>query len=345
MTDKTRELLEGSIGYLAAFMVAVVYVAVGMLVPGINDKSLLDMLREGVVGFALGVSMNFCLNLQGILRGKRSTKMQETATEHSNAVEAIEPYIHRLDVWCEQQNSAALRAERTRILAAAAMRYTDYFAEDGTPVEVDFSCLAPDVRKERQRAMRKARRLRLTPISAATLTGDGGRPDDPFYFGETTEEYQAHTNLKDVFSKLIIAAAFGYFSVDMMLNFDIAALIWRALYVALLFSLGVAKLLRSYLFVVDTYRGNVKKRINYLQSFLNWAKATPEKEVHNGITRLHAGAIQNRQRAGTGKEEAGGHQRGEPNGAEAAKIPASGDRARGTAGVQSGPFGNRVNQS
>lgn len=278
MSEKVKDFIEGSVGYLAAALVAIAYVATGLLVPGINDKSPVDIVREGAVSFALGVAINFCLNLQGILKGKRSEKLEKTITAHGKAVEAIEPQIHRLDAWCAEQNDAALRRERARILTAAAMRYEDCFDAQGVPLDLDLSGLPEDVRKERRAAMRAAITLRITPISAASLTSEGGRPADPFYFGETVDEYQRRTNLKDAVSKLVIAAAFGYFSVDMVLNFDVAQLIWRVLYVTLLLSLGVAKLLRSYLFVVDTYRGNIVKRINYLQVFKNWAEQCPESE-------------------------------------------------------------------
>ncbi|MBO7341399.1 MAG: hypothetical protein J6U87_01830 [Clostridia bacterium] len=278
MSEKIKDFIEGSVGYLAAALVAIAYVATGLLVPGINDKSPIDVVREGAVSFALGVAINFCLNLQGILKGKRSTKLEKTVEAHGEAVEAIEPQIHRLDGWCNDQNAMVLRRERTRILNAAALRYEDCFDEQGVPLSPDFSGLPEEVREEREAAMKAATKLRITPISAASLTGESGRPDDPFYFGETVDEYQRRTNIKDAISKLVIAAAFGYFSVDMVMNFDVAQLIWRLLYVTLLLALGVAKLLRSYLFVVDTYRGNIVKRINYLQVFKNWAEKTPESE-------------------------------------------------------------------
>ena len=282
MSERVRDFIEGSVGYLSAALVAIVYVAAGLLIPGVNDKTLVDIIREGIVGFAMGVSMNFCLSLQGILKGKRSTKMENTVTAHGNAVTAVEPYIHRLDGWCEVQNARALKQERTRILMVAGLRYEDCFDGGGVPRDMDFSILPDALRKMRMRAMRKATRLKLTPLSAASLTSEVGRDGDPFYFGESVEKYQARTNLKDAASKLIIAVGFGYFSVDMVLSMDVGALLWRALYVVLLLALGVSKLLRSYLFITDTYRGGIVKRINHLQAFKNWAEQTPEKEEEDG---------------------------------------------------------------
>lgn len=341
MNERIKDFVEGSIGYLAAALVAIVYVATGLLVPGVNDKTLVDILREGAVSFALGVALNLCLNLQGILKGKRSPKMEQTVNAHGKAVEAIEPYIHRLDGWCNEQNAMALRRERTRILTAVCMRYEDCFDEDGVPREVDLSGLPEEVREKREAAMKAAISLTLTPISAASLTGEGSRAGDPFYFGETVDEYERRTNLKDAVSKLVIAAGFGYFSVDMVLNFDVGQLIWRVLYVALLLALGVSKLLRSYLFMVDTYRGNIVKRLNYLQSFKNWASETPEGEEKNGNDHsIHTGSVQNRSGEGAGAQERGGEGTGGREHPKTAEIPA----ARGAlvgARVQPRAFGDR----
>lgn len=346
MNDKIKEFIEGSIGYLAAALVAIAYVATGLLVPGVSDKSLVDILREGAIGFALGVSINFCLSLQGILKGKRNPKMEGTVRNHGEAVVAIEAHIHRLDGWCAAQNEAALRRERARILMAAAMRYEDCFDAEGIPKHVDFAGLPTDVRKERQSAYSKAVKLRLTPLSASSLTGEGGKPGDPYYFGETVDEYQARSNLKDAISKLIIAAALGYFSVDMVFNFDAAALIWRALYVALLLALGVSKLLRSYLFITDTYRGNIIKRINHLQSFNNWAERTPEKEekdVNDQGNGIHARSVQERQGEGAGAPTDGRKAGGECEHAETPKVPGPiGENSR--ARVQPRPFRNSLDR-
>ena len=331
MSEKIKEFIEGSLGYLAAALVAVAYVATGLLVPGLNDRALVDIVRDGAVGFVLGVALNFCLNLQGILKGKRSDQLQRTVKALGVAVTEIEPYIHRLDGWCEQENDKALQRERTRILAAAALRYSDCFDAAGNPLDVDFSACRKEVREERRAAFKKAIKLQLTPLSAASLTAEGGKAGDPHYFGETVEEYELRTNLKDAVSKLLIAAAFGYFGVEMVLCFDVGALIWRCLYVTLLLALGTVKMLRSYLFITDTYRGNIVKRINYLQSFKNWAQNTPEKlhiekkENQNGNNdgkqALHTGELPRSEREGAGTGEGGEKASGESQQHEAAKIP------------------------
>lgn len=269
------------VGYLGVAVVALVYIGTAMFVPIASGKPLGTIIADGALGFVLGIAINFNLNLQGILKGKNAAQMLATKVEHGQAVERVSPHIHRLDGWCAAQNAEALKRERTRILMAAGLRYEDCFDEDGIPREVAFTG-DKDLVSMREKARRAAVKVKMTPLSTASLTGDGERTGDPFAFGETPEQYQRRTNLTDIGSKVVMALVFGYYGVDMIANFRFEELAWRAMYVAILLALGISKLLRSYLFMVDTYRGGVIKKINYLQSFENWASATPESEDEHG---------------------------------------------------------------
>lgn len=293
MSERIKNFLDGALGYIAVAVVSLAYIAAGLLVFGVTHKPLGAIIAEGASGFVLGIAINFNMKLQGVLKGKRSEQMEATRVAHGEAVDAIAPHIDRLDEWCIEQNAAALRRERGRILTAEAMRYDEYFDADGLPLEVDFSKLPEEVAERRCTAFEKALRYEITPLSAAALTGDGERPGDPFFLGETPEEYQKRTNLTDMITKVLIALCFGYFGVDMVESFDAAQLVWRALYVGLLLALGVTKLVQAYLFVTDNYRGSIVKRINYLQAFKNWAEKNPakkggEQHEHSDQYNLHS---------------------------------------------------------
>ena len=311
------------LGYLGVGIVALLYIGTAMFVPVNTGKSIGTILADGALGFALGVAINFNLNLQGILKGKNAPQMLSTREEHGQAVTRIAPHIHRLDGWCADQNAAALKRERSRILVAAGLRYEDCFDEDGVAKQITFTG-GPALVKLRRRAWRAAVRVKLTPLSTASLTGDGERQGNPFDFGETPEQYQRRTNISDAVSKIVMSVVFGYFGVTMISDFDFAELAWRALYVAILFAFGISKLLQSYLFMVDTYRGGVVKKINHLQAFENWASTTPEEsEEEDGNEqsgKLQDGAAES---AGCAEEESQGA--GGIGSPKADEIPAPAD--------------------
>lgn len=287
MNERVKDFVADSMGYLAVAFVTVVYLATAVFVPGFVQKSVWTIVAEGATGFALGIVVGHNLKLQGIMKGSRDKRMLATRKLHGETVERIAPFINRLDGWCAMQNDDALKRERTRILAAAGLRYEDCFDIDGVAREVDLSGLPEETVKMRKKALKAARRTKMTPLSTATLTGDGGRSHDPFYFGETPEQYQRRTDMTDMASKIVMALIFGYFGVSMVEDFQFAELAWRALYVAILLALGSVKMVRAYLFVTDTYRGSVVQKINHLQSFENYAKEVEK----NGEEQL--GGVQN----------------------------------------------------
>ena len=322
MTDGIKKFMSDAAGYFAVAAVSLFYIAMAVLVPGETGKSLGTIIADGAASFLLGVCINFNLNMQGVLKGERSERMLETKTLHANTVSGLSPFMHLLDGWCATQNDAALQAARARILMQAGLRYADCFDADGVPMPLKTEGLDEYTLKRRRRAMRAAIRLRLSQLSAAVLTGEGGKRDDPYDLGENVSQYIRHTNLKDMVSKVLIALLFGYFGVRLIENFSYAELIWRALQVAILLAMGVAKLTRAYLFMVDTYRGNIVRKINYLQSFGNWANA--RKEQTNG-EQLQPGELQIGAGEAVGSEAGCGEASGLCQSPKAAQISAPAD--------------------
>lgn len=317
MNERIKRIVNDAAGYFAVAAVSLLYLALAILVPGETGKSLGTIIADGAASFLLGVCINFNLNMQGVLKGERSERMLETKTQHAETVGRISGFVHLLDGWCATQNAEALRTARARILMQTGLRYEDCFDVDGVPLPLKTDGLDAETKRRRMRAMRRAVRLRLSQLSAAVLTGEGGKRDDPFDLGENVSQYIRHTNTKDIASKVLIALLFGYFGVRLIDNFSYAELAWRALQVAILLAMGVAKQTRAYLFMVDTYRGNVVRKINYLKSFENWASA--RKEHKNGE---QSRSVQNGSGEGAAAAAGVGEAGGVPQSAEAAQIPA-----------------------
>lgn len=333
MNERVKGFINESAGYLAVAFVTVIYLATAIFVPGFVQKSVWTIVAEGATGFALGIVIGHNLKMQGILKGNNSALMISTRALHGQIVERIAPFINRLDGWCAMQNDDALKRERTHILAAAGLRYEDCFDADGVAREVDLSGLPEDTVKMRKKALRAAAHVKITPLTTASLTGTGGRAHDPFYFGETPEQYQRRTDVTDLASKVVMALIFGYFGVSMVEDFQFAELAWRALYVAILLAFGIFKMLRAYLFVTDTYRGNVVQKINHLQSFENYAK---EVEKHGDE---QFGGVQNEAGGSASAAKGSSQECGVRKPAEAAQIP---DPTHG--GSERGHDGERQNR-
>ncbi len=290
MGEKIKGFLKQNIGYFVVGFVSIIYIATAFIAVGRTGKTISEIIADGAIVLALGLFIARVFDLQGIINADREEKVQATYALHNETVVKISPHIDRLDDWCKIKNEENLKVQRTRILATEGMRYDDYFDENGAvkDFKVDEEKLKNKIlrkdEKKRIKCFRKALRLKLTPITAGSLTSEGGRTQDPYFFGRTKVQYETQTGAKDIIFKVLVAGIFGYYGVDLIKDFSYANLIWKALQVGMFLVMGVVEMHNSYIFVVDEYRGRIIKKIDNLQMFENYIIETKTAENKTDIT-------------------------------------------------------------
>lgn len=297
---KGKDFLVRFSGYVVVFLLSAIFILASVVTISKSGRTVAEIIAEGALGLMFGLAIDSLLGMQGINNGKRSKEFLETKRLHGEAVDAISPRIHELDDWCEKKNREVLMLQRTKILAAEGLRYKDCFDADGqglgyasdyTPKSKDeLRALDREGRTQekdkrrreraRERAYYKALRLKLTPLSAASLTGDSARPDDPHYFGENERGYERRSIINDFFSKGCTAGIFGYYCVEQLINFSPAALIWRCLQVGIYLAGGIFKMISAQAFITGDYRGQIVRKIDYLQMFKNSKTEVKENGGH-----------------------------------------------------------------
>ena len=308
--ERIKEYVMRNVGMLGVVLLSAGYTATSLITISRTEKSIGRIIVDGVTFLLLGVLLTRLFSLQGIMNGERDARVVATVRLHANTVERIEPFIDRLDAWCEIKNAQALRMQRVHILLRNGMKYEHYFDEEGIAkgfAEQPF-CeppmpQAPDSlqgrerqawidreRKkieraralhERQEAARlqfyeAALRVRLTPLSACALTGEMVKREDPFYFGRSKQEYEVRSGRKDLILRILAAIVFGFFSVELLENFSVADLVWKMLQVALAVAMGLVQMYQSHIYVTEEYRGAVVQKIDHLQMFASYIKAGQE---------------------------------------------------------------------
>lgn len=269
--EKVRDFITKNVGYLVAAFVSLAYIATSIITLGETGKSLAKIIGDGAASFFLGTLLTHVFSLQGILRGKRDQQLLATERLHGEQVMRIAPVINELDDWCDRKTAEALRRERTKVLARNAMRYEDYFDEDGIAKPfVPKDCTSRFERrceKRRFQYYKKATAVRITPLLAGTLTGGGERVEDPYDFGPDISDYERSTIRRGAVAKILLACVFGYYSVDLIAGFSYADLIWKVFQVGMYCASGVIQTQQSFLFVVDKYRRRIVRAIDRLQEF------------------------------------------------------------------------------
>ena len=311
---RLKEYLARNVGMLGVVLLSLGYTATALITISRTEKSVAEIVVDGVTFLLLGVLMTRLFSLQGVINGERDARVARTVNLHGKMVEAAEPYIDRLDGWCEQKNAQALKMQRTHILLRNGMKYEHYFDDEGItrgfvaqpfeeppfpepPTTLGGKDREVWMRREqgkidRARALhdkQEATRLRfyetalgikLTPLSACALTGEMVKREDPFYFGRSKREYEVTSGRQDLVIKVLAAIVFGFFSVELLEDFSIADLVWKALQVCLAVAMGLVQMYQSHIYVTEEYRGAIVQKIDHLQMFLAAIRACEEKQTN-----------------------------------------------------------------
>lgn len=278
MNDKVKDFIKNNIGYFIVAFVCIIYIMTSYLTIDKTGKSIARIIGDGSIALFLGLFINTMLGLQGMMLGDKDERVRSTAAEHEKVVLRISPYIDRLDGWCDLENAKNYKLQRTKILARAGLKYEDCFDEDGvakswTP---DAEHLKGSLRKnelKKLKAYKEAVNLKLTALSAGDLTSEGGKDEDPYYFGRTKAQYETQTGVRELISKLGTAVIFGYYGVRLVDEFSYANLIWMGLQVATFLITGIIKLYKDYNYVTGEFRGRIVKKTDNLQKFENYIKS------------------------------------------------------------------------
>lgn len=276
MNEKTKNFIQKYMGYLAVFLVSILYILTAFLELQKTGKTPQQIIVDGVLVFLLGFFINRLFDLQGIMDGEKDDNFRASMVYHCKAVERVAPHIDRLDGWCDAKNKENFVTQRTRILATEGLKYSDYFDEDGTAKELVVNEDKLNNRFLRKMEMRrikcfyKALHVKLTPLSTCELTSEGGNMNDPYYFGRTKREYEKQSSLSDIIAKIAIAIIFGYYGVSLIKDFSYAKLIWNCLQVGIFVLMGIVKMFNSYIFITGEFRGRMVKKVTVLEMFLRF---------------------------------------------------------------------------
>lgn len=289
--ERAKRFFMRNLAYFVVALVSVVYVATSFINIDKTGKTVTQILADGSIVFLLGVFVDRLFELQGLQNGEMDERVMRTVMLHEDTVNKVVTDIDELDDWCEMENRRNYKLQRQKILARAGLKYDDCFDEDGVskPLVVKHTATKREQLKQK-RVYEYAVKLKLTYLNAGDLTSDGGKKEDPFYFGKTKVQYGFRSNMKDVFSKIITVVLFGYYGATLITDFNYADLIWKCLQIALFFMMGVVKMIQAYMFMTGEYRSRIIKKIDILQKFMDYigkkkavsASAEPSEQISEG---------------------------------------------------------------
>jgi len=272
--ERASKFFKSYLCYFIDGIVCIAYIATSIYNISESGKTILSIIADGLVAFLISYFIARTMDVQGLLNGERDPRVEATNELHGKKIVEIEPFLDKLDKWCEIKNVENVREQRIKMLASVGLKYTLYFDEDG--IGQGFkrrqcnSRLEKNDERKKERMYYKCLRLKLTPLSTSALTSEGAKPNDPYNFGRTKEDYKKQNAGKDIISKVALGVLGGYFTVTMITDLSWALVVWKCLQVSIFLIMGVMKMMNSYLFIIDEYRGRIIKKINNIEKFQNY---------------------------------------------------------------------------
>lgn len=278
------EIFYKNIHYITVILISLIYIGGSMIMISKTGRTVAEIVGTGLLSMVVGFLINGLFRQIGIRRGDEDEKMQATTNLHAQTVEKVLPHIDKLDGFCQRENQRTRKRLRSGILLEAGMDYKSYFDEDGHQISTNTTLYSKEEiksagffggislrRKNRQRkkALDRATTLKLKELTPATLTSWGGKNENPFDFGKSKTKYARGQNATDIILRLVMAVVFGYFGVSLVSEINVASIIWNTLQIIMYLCGGVIQMYSAYVWVTDTYRGTIVRKIDLLEAFLH----------------------------------------------------------------------------
>ena len=327
--DKIKIFMTRYVGFAAVALICAIYVWGEFLNFEETGMTVHAIIFDGATAFAAGISIQVMCSTLGIFWGRSDPGVSAAEKDHEQAVNEVSDAngMDALNDWCREENDRNKRFQRTRILADVGLSYGQCFDESGTPLEYDAAmpkwieiktrglrmwAVYRRIARERMKAFRKAVFLRLSELSAGELTGEGRRGSDPFYMGRGVGEYQKQTTAKSMVSKVITSLVFGYYSMDMLMDFSWTVMLGRLAQVLLFLVFGIFSFTGAVSYMTGEFRERLRAKVGHLQRFLIKLKGDTKNDQS--------------QKDGTGTVQGG------PDGRGATQEESSSDRGSAGAG-------------
>lgn len=254
MEEKIKNYIQQNLYLIILVIASLIYIARGLVTIEETGKSIVEVFADGAISSLFGYFIGRILGLYGLQRGENNENYKATCKLFSQIVERISHKINQLDKWCYEKYDATLKIERIKILNNVGVTYEEF---------IDRKIFKE---KYKMKAIKKARKLKITPFCASVLTNDGGKINDPFNFGQSKQAFMVKSSVKMFISKIGCGLCFGYFGVSFV-KLDVAAIIWTFVQVGFFLLMGVSSYATNYYFITDTMRDKKIMKIDMLEKF------------------------------------------------------------------------------
>lgn len=250
-------------------IIVAVYALSGLINIQETGRTPLEILSGGFIALILAWSISTLLGQKGIASGQKSDVYKATLIEYGNKVSSVDGHTDEFEKFCEEQKAYEKEKIQRSIIANAGLKWEKVF------VEGQF-VLPNNLQKEQKNAIKKAIKAKVYNMEAGYILG-GTEQELKSTKDETLSSFQAKESARTGFLKVITSVIFGIYSIEILQDFNWAAVIWKLLEVAVWLAFGYMSFFTNYEFVIDKYRKQIISKINLIVKFNDIIKKYPNK--------------------------------------------------------------------
>jgi hypothetical protein len=248
-----------------------VYALSGLINIQETGKTPLEILASGFIALILAWSISTLLGQKGIVSGQRSDIYKATLLEYGNKVSSVDGHTDEFEKFCEEQKAYEKDKIQRSLIASAGLKWDKVF--------VDGQFVIPNnLQKEQIIAIKKAVKAKVYNMEAGYILG-GMEQEFRSTKDETISSFQVKESTRMGLLKVLNSVIFGIYSIQIMQDFNWAAVIWKMLEVSVWMGFGYMSFFTNYEFVIEKYRKQIISKINLIVKFNDIIKKNPNKFI------------------------------------------------------------------
>lgn len=284
---KIIDWFKKNVGFLIIFGILVIRVFTSFIDIEPSGKDILAIIGDCLFNGGLMLIVGILMQKQGQITGLESKEIADTIEAHKKQCEAVIPISSWLAKWCVEKNEKDLESIRKTILANEDIKWEEFLSRkyavtslvsvtqvnsDGKKVRVKTLITKivdeGELKGRKKRAVRRARRAKITPLSETMLTtAIITKTKDPHRMGRSISEYDVQKTSTNIFMKIAFAVMLGGFMPTFIEGVTPAEIIWSGVSVMVYAALGILSYLDAKHFIKTEYKANFDIKTRYLKEY------------------------------------------------------------------------------
>ena len=196
---------------------------------------------------------------QAIIDGYDDQDVIAAMNTLANQIEKIEPYIDKLEDFCEKENENIMKRKRNRILKRNGLTYEQF--ENITKETYK------KLTRRQKKAIKKAYGIGYGFLSSDWLLSDIEEKEENNEKPVSVNKYVWKKNAYNLITKTITGVLSGYYILEPFAKANWNIIIWRVFFFAIWLLFGYVRYITDFNFMTKVYRKTIVRKTNDLVKF------------------------------------------------------------------------------